>query len=70
MCNYLQTWKNNTPALTVNVDKVAESLDLEISSAEVTDSSLYYCDLRPTVTGKPETLQKPDCNKFLLVNTM
>ncbi|CAB1326178.1 unnamed protein product [Coregonus sp. 'balchen'] len=52
--------------LTVNVDKVAKCVDLKISSAEVTDSALYYCALRPTVTEIPETLQKPYCNKVLL----
>ncbi|CAB1326120.1 unnamed protein product [Coregonus sp. 'balchen'] len=40
--------------LSVNVDKMAERVDLKISSAEVTDSALYYCALRPTVTGNPE----------------
>ncbi|KAJ8011911.1 hypothetical protein DPEC_G00063230 [Dallia pectoralis] len=33
-------------------------VDLVISTAEVTDSALYYCALRPTVTGNPETLYK------------
>ncbi|KAJ8367025.1 hypothetical protein AAFF_G00333830 [Aldrovandia affinis] len=31
---------------------------LERSSAEVTDSALYYCALQPTVTGNPYTLYK------------
>uniref|UniRef100_A0A8C7MJD8 Ig-like domain-containing protein n=1 Tax=Oncorhynchus kisutch TaxID=8019 RepID=A0A8C7MJD8_ONCKI len=42
--------------LTVTQNKERTHVDLEISSAEVTDSALYYCALRPTVTGNPETL--------------
>ncbi|KAL7386302.1 hypothetical protein ABVT39_006329 [Epinephelus coioides] len=31
-------------------------LDLQISSAAVTDSAVYYCAVKPTVTAKPQSL--------------
>uniref|UniRef100_A0AAZ3Q6P0 Ig-like domain-containing protein n=1 Tax=Oncorhynchus tshawytscha TaxID=74940 RepID=A0AAZ3Q6P0_ONCTS len=40
------------------LNKEKTRVDLKISSAEVTDSAMYYCALRPTVTGNPETLYK------------
>ncbi|XP_031665542.1 uncharacterized protein LOC116358549, partial [Oncorhynchus kisutch] len=47
-----------TPGFTLNHDNNVKRMDLEISSAEVTDTALYYCALKPTVTGNPETLYK------------
>uniref|UniRef100_A0A3B3Q434 Ig-like domain-containing protein n=1 Tax=Paramormyrops kingsleyae TaxID=1676925 RepID=A0A3B3Q434_9TELE len=36
---------------------VNKRVDLELSSTEVTDSAVYYCALRPTVTGNSLTLE-------------
>uniref|UniRef100_A0A4W5KP34 Ig-like domain-containing protein n=1 Tax=Hucho hucho TaxID=62062 RepID=A0A4W5KP34_9TELE len=47
-----------TPGFSLNHENKIKRVDLEISSAQVTDSALYYCALQPTVTGNPETPYK------------
>ncbi|KAI9518261.1 hypothetical protein NQZ68_038532 [Dissostichus eleginoides] len=41
-----------------HIDKTEKQVDLEIISAKVTDSAVYYCAVRPTVTGNTTTLYK------------
>ncbi len=47
---------NMPQRLTPRINKKTKRVDLEISSAAVTDSAVYYCALRPTVTGNTTTL--------------
>ncbi|KAJ4921602.1 hypothetical protein JOQ06_022984 [Pogonophryne albipinna] len=46
------------PILGLNITVESNRINMIISSAAVTDSAVYYCALRPTVTGNTNTLYK------------
>jgi len=46
------------PRMDGNMSMGEKKVDLKISSAEVTDSAVYYCALKPTVTENMITLYK------------
>ena len=47
---------NEVPGLKIRVD--GSQIQLEISSAALTHSAVYYCAVRPTVRGSPPSLYK------------
>uniref|UniRef100_A0A4W4E260 T-cell receptor alpha/delta variable 17.0 n=1 Tax=Electrophorus electricus TaxID=8005 RepID=A0A4W4E260_ELEEL len=49
---------DSDPRLSAHVHKSVKRVDLQISSAVVSDSALYYCAMEPTVTGNTDTLYK------------
>uniref|UniRef100_A0A3B3DEZ7 Ig-like domain-containing protein n=1 Tax=Oryzias melastigma TaxID=30732 RepID=A0A3B3DEZ7_ORYME len=49
---------NPVPGFSIKVSKGQEQMNLEISSPTVTDSAVYYCAVKPTVTGNNKTLYK------------
>ncbi|CAI5676972.1 unnamed protein product [Oreochromis niloticus] len=50
--------KQEFSTVSVKVHNDQKQMTLQISSAAVTDSAVYYCAVRPTVTGNTKTLYK------------
>uniref|UniRef100_A0A8C6LS15 Ig-like domain-containing protein n=1 Tax=Nothobranchius furzeri TaxID=105023 RepID=A0A8C6LS15_NOTFU len=48
--------KESRSGLLVKVSKKENRVDLLISSAAATDSAVYYCAVRPTVTGNSKNV--------------
>ncbi|MED6247143.1 hypothetical protein ATANTOWER_031831 [Ataeniobius toweri] len=46
------------PGFSCKVSADKTQMDLQIISAAVTDSAVYYCAVKPTVTGNTRTLYK------------
>uniref|UniRef100_A0A3B4V147 Ig-like domain-containing protein n=1 Tax=Seriola dumerili TaxID=41447 RepID=A0A3B4V147_SERDU len=51
-------YSENTPGLSLQHDKKTKEFHLNISSAAVTDSAVYYYAVKSTVTGNTKTLYK------------
>ncbi|CAI5677038.1 unnamed protein product [Oreochromis niloticus] len=50
--------KEEISGLSVSVSEDKTLMTLQISSAAMTDFAVYYCAVRPTVTGNTKTLYK------------
>uniref|UniRef100_A0A671WGP3 Ig-like domain-containing protein n=1 Tax=Sparus aurata TaxID=8175 RepID=A0A671WGP3_SPAAU len=63
---HLGTQNDTNNRLSVKVSEDKTRMHLQISSAAVTDSAVYYCAVRPTVTGNTKTLESHTMNHYSL----
>uniref|UniRef100_A0A3P9HWS5 Ig-like domain-containing protein n=1 Tax=Oryzias latipes TaxID=8090 RepID=A0A3P9HWS5_ORYLA len=52
----IKEYSEETEKFSVKHDKQLKEFHVQISSAAVTDSAVYYCAVEPTVTGNNKTL--------------
>ncbi|MGL4876486.1 hypothetical protein [Paraclostridium dentum] len=58
LISHLGTQNATKSRLSVRASGDKTQLNLQISSAAVSDSAVYYCGVRPTVTGNMNSLYK------------
>ncbi|KAF7641000.1 hypothetical protein LDENG_00000850 [Lucifuga dentata] len=54
----LITEYSNKPGFMFKQDKANKKFHLELPSPAASDSAVYYCAVRPTVTAKPQSVHK------------
>uniref|UniRef100_A0A671U343 Ig-like domain-containing protein n=1 Tax=Sparus aurata TaxID=8175 RepID=A0A671U343_SPAAU len=59
LISHLGTQNDTNNRLSVKVSDDKTKMHLKTTRVSVSDSAVYYCAVRPTVTGNTKTLQKP-----------